>query len=125
MRLKGGTAELASARATHATSIERGYEKLKRRFAGAQFRCSRCQASGYPSLRPGPGAAQRQGDTIIDLYCPHCLPPWEMIDARLEQGQAFACPGCRRPLLMHTRKEPPTAAAFSLWSHLTPKRSES
>lgn len=96
-------------------------EKLRRRFAGAHFRCSRCKAPGYPSFRPGPSAAQRQGDTIIDLYCPHCLPPWEMIDARLEQGRAFACPGCRRLLLMHTRKEPPTAAPFAPWEHLSTK----
>ena len=44
---------------------------------------------------------------IGDLYCNHCLPPWEMPDVRLDQppwssvtlgkGQSFACPGCRRP----------------------------
>ena len=57
-------------------------EKLRRRFAGARFRCTRCRAPGFPSFRPGPNAVQRQGDTIIDLYCLRCLPPWEMIDAR-------------------------------------------
>ena len=96
-------------------------ERLSRRFAGARFRCN-CGAPGYPSFRPGPHAAARQGDTIIDLYCPRCLAPWEMLDVRLElppwssvtlrKNQSFACPGCRRPLLMHTRKEPPTSAAL-------------
>jgi len=103
-------------------------EKLSRRFAGTRFRC-RCGAPGYPSFRPGPHARKGQGDTITDLYCPHCLPPWEMLDVRLDQppwlsvtlGKDFACPGCRRPILMHRRKEPPTAAAFAPWEHLSPK----
>jgi hypothetical protein len=103
-------------------------EKLRTRFAGAGFRCW-CGAPGYPSFRPGPYASKGQGDTIIDLYCPHCLPPWEMRDVRLDQppwstvtlerGQGFTCPTCRRPILMHTRKEPPTAAAFAPWEHLS------
>jgi hypothetical protein len=93
-------------------------ERLGRRFAGARFRCP-CGAPGYPSYRPGPSAANRRGDTIMDLYCPRCLPPWEMLDVRLDQGQCWACPGCHRLLLMHTRKEPPSAAPFAPWSHLS------
>ena len=92
--------------------------KLRKRFAGARFRC-RCGTPGYPSFRPGPQAAKRQGDTVTDLYCPHCLPPWEMLDVRLALGQAWNCPGCCRRILMHTRKEPPTAAAFAPWEHLS------
>jgi hypothetical protein len=95
-------------------------EKLRRRFAGVSFRCSACKAPGYPSFRPGPHAPNRQGDTITDLYCPRCLPTWEMLDVRFDQTQSWACPGCRRPLLMHTRKEPPTAAPFAPWEHLSP-----
>jgi hypothetical protein len=86
--------------------------KLRTCFAGKRFRC-RCSAPGYPSFRPGPYAFKRKGDTIADLYCPHCLPPWEMRDVCFEQppwsevplrkGQAFSCPGCRRPVLMHVR----------------------
>ena len=94
-------------------------EGLLRRFAGSRFRCQACKAPGYPSFRPGPNALPRQGDTITDLYCPLCLPPWEMLNLRLDQGQNWRCPGCRRPLLMHTRKEPPTAAAFAPWEHLS------
>jgi hypothetical protein len=55
---------------------------------------------------------------------------WEMLDVRLDQqpwssvtlgkGESFVCPGCRRPILMHTRKEPPSAAAFAPWEHLSP-----
>ena len=100
-------------------------EKLRTRFAGKGFRC-RCGAPGYPSIRPGP-TVPKGGDTITDLYCGHCLPPWEMRDVRLDRlpwssvplgkGQSYICPGCRQPTLMHTRKEP-TAAAFS-WSHLS------
>jgi transposase-like protein len=99
-------------------------ERLSHRFAGARFRC-RCGAPGYPSFRPGPHAEKRQGDMITDLYCPHCLPPWEMLDVRLgfEQGQSWTCPGCRRPILMHTRKEPASAAPFSPWEHLSPTSS--
>ena len=87
-------------------------EKLRSRFAGKRFRC-RCGAPGYPSIRPGPYAFKRKGDTIADLYCPHCLPPWEMrdicfkrppwSDVPLRKGQGFSCPGCRRPVLMHVR----------------------
>jgi hypothetical protein len=95
-------------------------EKLRSRFAGARFRCH-CGAPGYPSFRRGPHAAKRQGDTITDLYCPSCLPPWEMPDARLEQGQSWTCPGCRRLVLMHTRTEPPSAAPFAPWVHLSPR----
>ena len=94
-------------------------EKLRKRFAGARFRC-RCGAPGFPSFRPSRHAVGRQGDMITDLYCPHCLPPWEMLDARLDQGQSWTCPNCRRLLLMHTRKERPTAARSSSWSHLSP-----
>jgi hypothetical protein len=105
-------------------------ERLRSRFAGARFRC-RCGAPGYPSFRPGQNALKAKGDTITDLYCGHCLPPWEIRDVRVDQppwlgvplqkGQSYACSGCRRPILMHTRTEPPTAAAFSPWSHLAPK----
>ena len=49
-------------------------------------------APGFPSFRPGPHAGKRQGDTIADLF------------------------------LMHTSKEPPAAAAFSPWGHLSPNR---
>ena len=94
-------------------------ERLRRRFAGTRFRCE-CGAPGYPSFRTGPHAAKRQGDTITDLYCPRCLPPWEMLDVRLEEGPSWTCPGCRGPLLMHTRKEPPSAAPFAPWTHLSP-----
>jgi hypothetical protein len=106
-------------------------ERLSRRFAGARFRCG-CGAPGYPSFRSGPGTAPRLGETITDLSCPHCVPPWEMPDARFNQppwsntplvdGQIYTCPGCRRPILMHTRKERPTAAPFAPWSHLSPGR---
>jgi hypothetical protein len=61
-----------------------------------------------------------KGDQITDLYCPHCLPPWEMLDVRIEQGEGWTCPGCRRLILMHTRKEPPTAATFAPWEHASP-----
>src|SRR5260370_5581232 len=74
-------------------------ERLRNRFAGARFRC-RCGAPGYPFLRPGPNAPKQPGDMIGDLYCNHCLPPWEMPDVRLDQppwssvtlgkGQSFA-----------------------------------
>jgi hypothetical protein len=104
-------------------------EKLRRNFAGARFRC-RCGALGYPSFQPGPCAHKGQGDTLTDLYCSHCLPPWEIRDVRLARppwssvtlgkGQSFACPGCRRLILMHTRQEPPSAAPFAPWSHLSP-----
>ena len=102
-------------------------ERLSSRFAGARFRC-RCEAPGYPSFRPGPYAHNGQGDTITDLYCPRCVPPWEMRDIRLGQvawftvplvvGVRYLCPGCRRPILMHTRKEPPTATGIAPWAHL-------
>ena len=79
-------------------------DKLRSRFAGRRFR-RRCGAPGYPSIRPGP-TVPKGGDTIVDLYCPHCLPPWEMRDARLDGppwtsaplagGQQYAGPGCRR-----------------------------
>jgi len=59
-------------------------ERLRTRFAGAGFRCG-CGAPGYPSFRPGPHAPKGRGDMIADLYCPHCLPPWEMRDIRLDQ----------------------------------------
>jgi hypothetical protein len=26
---------------------------------------------------------------LTDLYCPHCLPPWKMLDARFEQSQGW------------------------------------
>jgi hypothetical protein len=101
-------------------------EKLRTRFAGKRFRC-RCGAPGYPSIRPGP-MAPKGGDTITDLYCPRCLPPREIRDVRLDappwmsaplaKGQNYVCPGCRRPVLMHMRKEPPSVAPFAPWSHL-------
>jgi hypothetical protein len=79
-------------------------EKLRSRFAGARFRCSRCAAPGHPSFRAGPHTPKRQGDRITDLYCPHCVPPWEMSDVRLDEppwaaftldsDERFACPGC-------------------------------
>jgi hypothetical protein len=71
-------------------------ERIRSRFTGARFRCE-CSAPGYPSFRPGLHAAKRQWDTITDLYCPRCLPPWEMLDVRFEQGQSWTCLGCRRP----------------------------
>jgi len=48
--------------------------------------------------------------------------PAALGDARrsARAGQNWTCPGCRRPLLMHTRKEPPSAAPFAPWSHLSP-----
>ena len=90
--------------------------KLRTRFAGKRFRCH-CGAPGYPSFRPGPYAYKRTGDTIADLYCPYCLPPWEMRDVCFEQppwssvpdNARLLCPGCRRPVLMHVR------AAESHW----------
>ena len=103
-------------------------EKLRRHFAGARFRC-RCGALGYPSFQPGLYAPKGPGDTFTDLYCSHCVPPWEIRDVRLDRPpwssvmlgmrQAFACPGCRHPVLMHTLKEP-TTATFAPWSHLAP-----
>jgi hypothetical protein len=85
-------------------------ERLRRRFTGARFRCQ-CGAPGYPSIRPGPYAFKRKGDTIADLYCPYCLPPWEMRDVCFDQppwssvpaDARLLCPGCRRTVLMHVR----------------------
>jgi len=105
-------------------------EQLRACFAGKRFRC-RCGVPGYPSIRPDPRAS-KGGDTVTDLYCGHCLPPWEMRDVRLDRapwsdapldkGQSYRCPGCRRPVLMHTRRERPTAAAFAPWEHLSPAK---
>src|SRR5262245_50349063 len=80
------------------------------RLAGKRFRC-RCGDPGDPSIRPGPYAFKRKGDTIADLYCSRCLPPWEMRDVCFEQppwssvpaNARLLCPGCRRPVLMHVR----------------------
>ena len=91
----------------HVTGLEAAHS-LRRQTVPLPLRCSRLSI-----ISTGPYAFKRKGDTIADLYCPHCLPPWEMRDVCFDQppwsdvplrkGQGFSCPGCRRPVLMHVR----------------------
>jgi hypothetical protein len=85
-------------------------ERLRDRIAGTRFRC-RCGAPGYPSFRSSPHAPKGRGDTITDLYCPHCLPPWEMRDVRLDQPPWST---------VELEREPPTATPFAPWEHVSP-----
>lgn len=68
-------------------------------------------------MRP-PGDLIKPGSAIerVDLYCGHCVPPWEVRDVRLElppwstaplpRGERYLCPGCERPVDMLAQCQP-------------------
>jgi hypothetical protein len=98
------------------------------RFAGARFRCG-CGGFGHPSIRPATPTQATAGDTITDLYCGRCVPPWEMRDVRLDRppwsgvaagGGRFLCPGCRRQVLMSQRTVEAGRPVTAMWPHLRP-----
>jgi hypothetical protein len=84
-----------------------------RPFAGARFRCSTCGDVGYPVIRPPVRRRADEAAGLADIYCEWCVPPWSILEVdscrqpwKLMSGQAFTCPGCRRPAKYIVRQAP-------------------
>ena len=108
-------------------------------FAGVRFRCRECVArglggSGHLAIRsPIRRLAPPPDYVVADLSCGSCVPYWEIcdIDPRqppwlLEDGQRFACPGCRRRLRPGSYHRLPGADGgdWSFAAHLLDPRGE-
>ena len=83
--------------------LELSDERVRDRcFAGAPFRCWRCDGPGVPKIRPTELLPVGGSVTLAFLFCRRCA--WEIDQAQLDQppwsrsglksGDRFRCPGC-------------------------------
>ena len=80
--------------------------------AGSHFRCTRtlwdgsiCNGAGCAAIRPATLLPGGQDDSMANIYCDRCVPPWRALQVdpkrepwRVTPGHVLVCPGCRQRL---------------------------
>ena len=80
-------------------------------FAGARFRCRRCDTPGQVQIRPPELLPVGGAVTLAFLWCKRCLPPWEINYIPINQppwnavsagkSERFQRPGCNTSVAWH------------------------
>ena len=97
----------------------------QRAFVGARFRCRRCGGGvGHPSVVPPVRIVPGSVTAYADLFCPRCVPPWEVREVQFDRppwlaldlkAERYACPGCGRAVqwVWHGGAGVPFTASFT------------